>query len=121
MPASALARLHRTEKLLLITSPYSNYSSLGTAVSPGTGTEVRRETMAMEGGISCNSLTWGNWKHIGMRGKTGYLASDVRLWAAEKIVFSLRKCAISVFLVGQAVKLNLLSLLSSPLNVSTTM
>lgn len=34
-----------TEKLLLITSPYSNYSSLGTAVSPGTGTEVRRETV----------------------------------------------------------------------------
>lgn len=64
MPASALARLHQTEKLLLITSPYSNYSSLGTAVSPGTGTEVRRETMVMEGGISCNSLTWGNWKHI---------------------------------------------------------
>lgn len=33
-----------TEKLLLITSPYCNYSSLGMAVSPGTGTEVRRET-----------------------------------------------------------------------------
>ena len=49
------------------------------------------------------------------------LASDVALEAVEKknatvagAVFSWRKCVISGCLVGQAVELNLLSLLSGP-------
>ena len=73
--SAALARLHHLRSFLLITSSYSCYSSLGKVVSPGTVTEVKCQTMAMKWGSFFSLIfyfSWGNWKHIRTRKKTGY-------------------------------------------------